>query len=359
MYLQSLQISSFKNHEFRHFEFSPLVNCLTGLNGSGKTNVLDAIHYLCLTKSHSGLPDKSLIRREGNFFRIEGLFVRDGIPEKVIAKCGLGQRRVLERNGGPVQRISDYIGMYPMVMIAPDDGALVQEGGEERRRFMDVTLAQISAHYLLQLVRVNSLLRQRSALLRQASLSGNLDMDLLKALDYQLLEPSTYIFQAREDLIRTFAPVFEAIYAHITADREQVQVQYASDLHHKPLEAWLTELLPKDRLLQRTGAGIHRDDLLLTMNNQPVRKFASQGQLKSTLLALRLAQYEFLMQQKKLMPVLLLDDIFDKLDENRVSNLLSVIKARGYGQTFITDTHAEKLRAVLTGWATDYGHFHL
>jgi DNA replication and repair protein RecF len=358
--LQRLKITQFKNYEQQSFEFSPRMNCLTGLNGMGKTNVLDAIHYLCLSRNHSGLPDKSLVRQGESFFRLEGHFEDpDGAPQKVVVKYQGPQKKVFERNDVPVTRLTDFVGHFPVVMIAPDDVSLVQEGSEERRRFLDATLSQMSAEYLQYLLTYNQLLKQRNALLKSFAQERRFDATLLEALDLQMLRPAAHIYAARTRLVEALAPLFSEAYAAISDSREQVSLAYDADQHTQDMAALLEQNRDKDRLLERTSAGPHRDDLELGMDGLPVRKFASQGQLKSYLLAMRLAQYALLRQEKQQAPLLLLDDIFDKLDEQRVRQLIQWLLGGAYGQIFITDTQRARMETIIHAFPGDYALFEI
>lgn len=336
---------------------SPRLNCFTGLNGMGKTNILDAIYFLCLCKSNSGLPDKNLVRHGEGFFRIEGIFLKEEKKEKIAAKFATGKPKIIERNGVEYSKLADYIGDFPAVMIAPDDVALVQEGSEDRRRFIDATLSQLSQTYLQQLMVYNALLKQRNALLKYFGEQRRFDPALLEAIDQQMTTPAELIYRERSKFATAFAPVFAECYADISGGREVVEVVYESDLSRAPLPELLEAALEKDRILQRSTAGPHRDDLALLMDALPVKKFASQGQLKSFLLALRLAQYEILRREKSLSPLLLLDDIFDKLDEQRVRQLVSLLLRRNFGQIFITDTQRSRIEAVVASFTGEYRVF--
>lgn len=347
MFLSRLQLANFKNYESQRLDFSARLNCLTGLNGMGKTNVLDAIHLLCLCKSHSGLGDRSLVRHETSFYRVEGYFeLQSGEQTKIVAKFLAGQSKEFERNGNTLERLSDHIGRFPLVMIAPDDVALVQDGSEDRRRFIDSTLSQNSAIYLGSLMTYNTLLRQRNALLKSFAEHHRFDAALLESIDRQMPGPAAVVFSHRKTFEATLIPLFSDFYAAISGSRERVSVVYQSDLEEKSMESLLSENLEKDRILQRTTSGIHKDDLLLFMNEFPVKKFASQGQLKSFLLALRLAQYEALRLSTGTAPILLLDDIFDKLDETRVRHLVGLLLERDFGQVFITTRSETELRRL-------------
>ncbi len=358
VYLSQLKITQFKNYESQALVFSPRMNCLTGLNGMGKTNVLDAIHYLCLCKNHSGLPDKNLIRHGEAFFRLDATFFNEQqASERVVVKYQSGQRKEFERNGAPVLKLTEYVGQYPVVMIAPDDVTLVQDGSEERRRFLDATISQISPEYLQNLLIYNQLLKQRNALLKTFGAERRFDATLLESIDRQMGAPAAVIHQHRQQLAADMAPVFADCYAEISGSREQVSIRYESDLDAMDLPTLFKENIEKDRALERSSAGPHRDELVLGMDGMLVRKFASQGQLKSFLLALRLAQYELLQKAKNVQPLLLLDDIFDKLDEQRVRQLIGLLLNRSFGQIFITDTQRARIESVISSFPGPYSLF--
>lgn len=354
MHLLQLKLTHFKSYSGQSFDFSPRLNCLTGPNGVGKTNVLDAIHFLCLCKSHAGLNDKHLVRHGETFFRLEGKFETAEGSTKIVAKYQLGQRKEMERNGSAYERLTDYIGQFPVVMIAPDDVSLVQDGSEDRRRFLDSTLSQISAGYLQNLLVYNALLKQRNALLKLFAEQRRFDAALLESLDRQMPNPAQQLFEQRRRFVEQLQPNFLEYYAAISGSREQVSLRYESDLEKSNFEVLMAQHLDRDRLLQRTSSGPHRDDLAFFMDGQAVKKFASQGQLKSFLLALRLAQYEVLRQEKGVAPILLLDDIFDKLDAKRVSQLVALLIGRDFGQVFITDTQRGRMESVVSTYPGAY-----
>ncbi len=357
MQLSRLKIINFKNYESQTLDFSPRLNCLTGLNGMGKTNVLDAVFFVCLCKSHSGLNDRNLVRHGEDFFRLEAQFKSGKEKSKVVAKYQLGGRKEFERNGNAVERLSDHIGQFPVVMIAPDDVSLVQEGSEDRRRFLDTTLSQISADYLRNLVQYNALLKQRNALLKLFFEQRRFDSVLLESIDRQMPGPAKALYEQRSSFVEQFKPYFADFYAAISGSREAVDMTYQSDLSKGVLDELFQQSLEKDRVLQRSTVGPHRDDLLLFMDGLPVKKFASQGQLKSYLLALRLAQYEVLRQQIGQTPILLLDDIFDKLDETRVRQLVGLLIERDFGQVFVTDTQRSRMESVVSSFDGTYKMF--
>ncbi|MFN0015077.1 MAG: DNA replication/repair protein RecF [Saprospiraceae bacterium] len=354
VYLRSIKLAQFKNYEQRSLDLSPRLNCFVGLNGTGKTNLLDAVYVLCLTRSHRNLPDKNLILHGEGFFRVEGVFEHDGERSHVVVKFANGQRKEIERNGSPYPRLIDYVGRFPVVMIAPDDIALVQDGSEERRRFLDATLSQISSEYLQNLLTYNALLKQRNALLKMFAEQRRFDPMLLEAVDQQMPEPAAVISEKRREFSNAFSPVFQEMYAAIAGDGEQVAFVLEPGSDSDDFTATLRANIERDRILERTSAGPHRDDLALTLHGHPVKKYASQGQLKSFLLALRLAQYDVLRQEKGVSPLLLLDDIFDKLDEQRVRQLVALLIERNFGQIFITDTQRGRVEAVVSSFAGEY-----
>ena len=357
MHLLTLKLANFKNYTQQALDLSVRLNCFVGLNGMGKTNLLDAVYYLCLTRSHRSLPDKNLIRHGESFFRLEGVFDTGGERNKVVAKFTSGQRKEIERNGTVYTRLTDYIGRFPAVMIAPDDIALVQDGSEERRRFLDTTLSQIYPEYLYNLLVYNNLIKQRNALLKSFAELRRFDLPLLEALDWQLPAPAREIREKRAAFAQAFAPLFQEVYEAIAGSREKVEVRYETDETEADFKLLLLANLEKDRALERTTAGPHRDDLAFALDGQQVKKYASQGQLKSFLLALRLAQYEILRRENGQAPLLLLDDIFDKLDEQRVHQLIALLIRRNFGQIFITDTQRSRIEAVVSSFSGAYKIF--
>ncbi len=313
----------------------------------GKTNLLDAIYYLCMGKSYFSAPDYQVCRHETDFFRLEGHFVRDEKKEKIVAKVQARKKKVFERNDLPYQKLSEHIGLLPVVMIAPDDTEVIREGSELRRRLLDNTISQIDPLYLRHLIQYNNLLRQRNAALKQMGETRIYKADLLDVYDRQMELPAGQIFTKRAAFTEIFAPVLRQAYQQISGNQEAVDCEYYSQLKEATLGELLTERREKDRILQRTTAGIHKDDLKFTLDRRPLKRFASQGQLKSFVLALKLAQYQLLSKEKKMRPLLLLDDIFDKLDSQRVKRLLELLKEHQFGQLFLTDTDPERVAQLL------------
>ncbi len=359
MYIEQLQLTNFKNYEQQSILCSPHVNCFVGLNGMGKTNLLDAVYYLCMTKSHTALNDNNIVRHGGDFFRLEALFQKDGKREKIVAKVIPRKKKVFERNEVPYPRLADHIGEYPVVIIAPNDTNIILEGSEVRRRFLDNTLSQLDPIYLRSLLTYNKILEQRNALLKQFAERRSFNQNLLEAYNVQLIEPAQLICDKRKIFIASFCAVLQEIYQFISMQRETIDCQYQSKLTESNFEQLLVETAEKDRALQRTTTGIHKDDLELKINGYPAKQFASQGQLKSLVLSLKLAQYEILRHEKKMQPLLLLDDIFDKLDKTRVSNLLKLLLEKSFGQIFITDTDEHRVTEIVQQLNTPYQKFYI
>lgn len=357
--LKELILTNFKNYELEKIELSDSVNCFLGDNGMGKTNLLDAIYYLCMTKSHFGINDRNIVRHQTDFFRLEGCFERHRKNERIACKVIPGKQKIIERNAVAYTKLAEHIGFLPVVMIAPDDTALAKEGSEVRRRFMDITLSQQDTDYLSQLVLYNKVLKQRNAALKQFAESRQFDFNLLHSYNQQLLTPAALIYEKRKRFVEVFLPVFERYYQRISADKEQVLCTYQSSLTGTDMQALLDSSIEKDRILQRTTQGIHRDDLVFSFDGMSLKRFASQGQLKSYIFALKLAQYAFLRQQKKLKPILLLDDLFDKLDQHRVRQLLNLLLEEEFGQVFITDTDESRLGDIIASMNISYKAFRI
>ena len=308
---------------------------------------------MCKSGVTSG-SDRLLVRHSEGFFRLDGTFNRLKKKENIVVKYLSGKPKIIERNQVPYSRISEHIGLLPVVMIAPNDTQLAMEGSEERRRFWNATLSQLDQEYLRHLMNYNKILSQRNAYLKSKEA---VKYSLLDIYDQQLLAPATYILEKRKEFTEILIPIFQNYYKKISSDQETVNIEYKSKLIETNFETLLKESREKDRILQRTTTGIHRDDWTFTFNNFPVKKFASQGQLKSYVLAIKLAQYDLLKEQKQIQPVLLLDDIFDKLDHTRVSQLLELLVQSDFGQVFITDTDKNRITAIVESFNVDYRKF--
>ena len=347
MHLASLKLTQFKNYERQALTFSPRLNCFVGFNGAGKTNLLEAIYYLCMSKGYGNLADQYNIRHGDRGARLEGTFdLGDGARDKIVVKLRKRQRKIIERNGTAYERISEHVGRYPVVIVTPDDINLVQEGSATRRRLLDNSLSQTDPQYLTHLIAYNKLLENRNAQLKE--LDGRKDSTgLLSVYDAQLEVPAEYIFRKRREFVAPFTELLLDAYASISGERESVSLAYQSQLSELRWPELLRSRAEKDRVLQRTTGGIHRDDLLFLQDGHPLKRVASQGQLKSFVLSLKLAQYRLLERNTARTPILLLDDIFDKLDRERVRRLLELVMSNAYGQLFITDTDPERVTSLI------------
>lgn len=346
--LNSISLVQFKNYSNRIFNFTERIVGICGKNGVGKTNLLDAIHYLCFTKSYFSRQDANNVMNGHSGFRIEGLF--SGIKEEEKVVCILREtgKKEFSVNKQVYEKFSHHIGKYPCVVVAPDDIQLINNGSEERRKFIDTILAQINAGYLQNLINYNRIMQQRNSLLRSyAEYGGTKDYSVLDALDKQLAKPAELIFEKRRGFLLTFLPHVKQLYNDISSQYEDVILIYESQLFKTSIDQLLKDLRYNDCLAMRTTGGIHRDEIDINMGEKPFKSIASQGQRKSLLYALKLAELALLKKEKGFAPVLLLDDIFEKLDEDRIANLLQRVGTENDGQVFITDTHRDRLEKHL------------
>jgi DNA replication and repair protein RecF len=353
MYLQQLSVINFKNYAGAELTLSPGVNAFLGNNGAGKTNLLDAIHYLSLCKSYFNPIDSQQIKQGEEFFIITGSFNKNDQTEAVACSVKRNQKKQFKRNKKDYQRLADHIGLLPLVMISPYDISIIIEGSEERRKFIDNVISQTDNHYLDELIAYNKALINRNALLKRIAETGRYDPDLLEVLDEQLIASGSRIFAKRRLFMESFTEIFNRHYSFISDNVEQVHMVYESQLLDNDFAVLLKKTIEKDRVLERTTAGIHKDDLQFAIHGMPMKKFGSQGQQKSFLIALKLAQYTYLYQQKKFKPLLLLDDIFDKLDDDRVTKLMQMVSNHDFGQVFITDTSASRVTSVFNNIGVD------
>lgn len=346
MWLQNLSIINFKNFFEGEFLFSPTVNAFVGDNGAGKTNLLDAIHYLSLCKSYFNPIDTIQIRQGSDFFMVQGAFDKKNKNEIISCSLKRNQKKQFKRNKKEYERLADHIGLFPLVMISPYDISIIIEGSEERRKFIDNVISQTDNLYLDELILYNKILANRNALLRQIITRGSYDPQLLDIFNQQLVNSGNRIFEKRKAFMGVFIPIFNKHYHYLTEHAETVELIYDSPLLKDDFDSLLKSSIERDRILERTTVGIHKDDLLFTVHGMPMKKFGSQGQQKSFLIALKLAQYSFLLNNKKFKPLLLLDDIFDKLDEKRTRKLMQMVSDDDFGQIFITDTSRERIMQV-------------
>jgi DNA replication and repair protein RecF len=346
MYLQQLSVINFKNYEEAGLTFSDGVNAFLGNNGAGKTNLLDAIHYLSLCKSYFNPIDSQQIKQGTDFFIITGTFNKNDQIENVAVSVKRNQKKQFKRNKKDYQRLADHIGLLPLVMVSPYDISIIIEGSEERRKFIDNVISQTDNTYLDELINYNKVLANRNALLKLIADTGRYDPSLLEVMDEQLIVSGNRIFEKRRLFMEAFTPIFNKHYQFLSDNAEQVELIYESQLLNDNFGALLKKNLERDRVLERTTAGIHKDELQFAIHGMPMKKFGSQGQQKSFLIALKLAQYSFLDQQKGFKPLLLLDDIFDKLDDLRVTKLMQMVSNHDFGQVFITDTSAGRVENI-------------
>jgi DNA replication and repair protein RecF len=346
MYLQQLSVINFKNYSEAELVFSEGANAFTGNNGAGKTNLLDAIHYLSLCKSYFNPIDSQQIKQGTDFFVISGVFNKSGGKETIACGVKRNQKKQFKRNKKDYQRLADHIGLFPLVMVSPYDISIIIEGSEERRKFIDNVISQTDRLYLDELITYNKVLINRNALLKRIADTGWYDPDLLAVFDEQLVASGNAIFEKRNAFMESFAGIFNRHYQFLSENAEQVDMVYESQLLAGDFAKLLKKNTEKDRVLERTTVGIHKDELQFAIHGMPMKKFGSQGQQKSFLIALKLAQYSFLYQQKGFKPLLLLDDIFDKLDDKRVTKLMQMVSNNDFGQVFITDTSASKVENI-------------
>ncbi|QQT24227.1 MULTISPECIES: DNA replication/repair protein RecF [Sphingobacterium] len=347
MWLKQLSVLNFKNYTESALEFLPEVNAFAGENGAGKTNLLDAIHYLSLCKSYFNPIDSQHIKQGMDWFMVQGSFENDTRTDVISCSLKKNQKKQFKKNKKDYPRLADHIGQFPLVMISPNDSMIITDGSEERRKFMDNVISQTDHHYLDKLITYNKVMLQRNVMLKQARETGQLDLGLLEVLNLQLVEVGAQIFEKRQQFMKDFLPEFEKHYHFLTESAEQVSLVYESPLMTVDFHELLDRNLERDRALERTSQGIHKDDLLFTIHEgMPLKKFGSQGQQKSFLIALKLAQYSFLQARKGFKPLLLLDDIFDKLDERRTRKLMQMVSEDDFGQIFLTDTDSERVQRI-------------
>jgi DNA replication and repair protein RecF len=359
MHLKNIRLTQFKNFSKVQIGFSPEINCLVGNNGSGKTNLLDAVHYLCLTKSAFNAVDVQNIMHGHPFFSLQGDF---DLGEKSLQiKCLLetGKKKQVILNGKPYEKLSGHIGLLPIVLIAPDDTLLIRGGSDDRRKFFDSLLSQLDKNYLKNLIRYHSFLKQRNALLKQFSENNRTDRQLLEPYDRELIALSVIIAHSRSDFMQSYAPLLLHHYSNISEKREAVSIRYDSDCLNDDFRLSFQTSLKKDLLFKRTNCGIHKDDYNFEIGGYPLKKFGSQGQQKSFLIALKLAQFHVLKEMKNTKPILLLDDIFDKLDDQRIKKMMELVANHEFGQLFITDARPERSKRILQGISSNINFFEI
>lgn len=351
MILEKLSVVNYKNIEQAELSFSPKINCFLGNNGMGKTNLLDAIYYLSFCKSHNNSVDSQNIMHGTDFAVIQGWYQINTKVEEFFCSIRRNQKKQFKKNKKEYERLSDHIGLLPLVMVSPSDISLINAGSEERRRFMDMVLSQFDREYLHALIHYNKALQQRNALLKS---DGRIDDMLLDLWDEQLVAEGKIIYTKRSEFITEFIPTFQKYYDLICLSNEKVQLAYTSDLNCDDFALLLRQKREKDKIIGHTSVGIHKDDLDMQMDGYSMKRVGSQGQNKTYVIALKFAQFSFLKQVNQTTPILLLDDIFDKLDSLRVEQIVKLVLDKDFGQIFITDTNREHLADILSNTHGDY-----
>ena len=350
MYLKKLALLNFKNIRQAELAFCPGINALVGDNGAGKTNIIDAVYYLSMCKSALQMTDGQSVRHDADFFLADGAYATDsGKSESIVCSFSRKGGKVLKRNGKVYERLADHVGLIPAVIVSPADSALISDAADERRRYLNAFIAQLDRPYLQAVMRYNAVLAERNRLLKMQP-----DETMLQIYDRQLCEHGNKIHDRRREFVQRLQPVVAEYYRTLSGDREQVELLYKSELNERPFEEVLQNARQRDLVNEFTTAGIHRDDLVLKIGGYPLRKYGSQGQQKSFLIALKLAQYAIVAEEKHEHPILLLDDLFDKLDAGRVEQLIRLVSAETFGQIFISDCNPTRLKRILDRAGGDY-----
>ncbi len=357
MFLRKLNLLNFKTYSELDIELSPKLNCFVGNNGVGKTNLFDSIYYLAFCKSYFNSLDANNIKHSHDFFMIQGEFVIDGQVERVHCALKKDQKKKIRRNDKEYQKLADHIGLIPLVMVSPADTSLILEGSEERRRYMNGVISQYDRQYLDDVIRYNKALTQRNRLLKEFARQRYFDEDSLFIWDDQMSILGERIYQRRKDFISQLLPIFQYYYDYISSGHEQVELKYMTQAGERPLSELMMEAHDKDKQLQFSSVGIHRDDLVLELSGYPMKQQGSQGQQKTYLVALKMAQFDFLKKISTVRPLILLDDVFDKLDANRVTQIIKLVSEDHFGQIFITDTNLPHLQSILSGLTAEYRLF--
>lgn len=352
--LEKIVISDFRNIQLQELDFSPNVNCISGNNGEGKTNLLDAIYYLSMTKSAFATSDKFSFRHGADEFSLSGTYrMENGLSSRFAMKMTSKGEKKVRRDDKAYGKVSEHVGILPIVMVSPSDISMVSESGEERRRFVNSVLSQMDREYMSSLQQYNRLLLQRNRMLKEY----DHDRSLLEIIDMRMAACAEPVHQARRNFIDELRPIVADYYRDISGGTELVDIIYESELSKASLDMILQSSYEKDRILKYTSSGVQRDDFIFVMNGHPIRRCGSQGQQKSFLVALKFAQYEIMKRKYGFAPMLLLDDVFDKLDMGRVSNLLQMVTGNDFGQIFITDSNKVRMVGIVDGLTRDRAYF--
>jgi len=358
MYLKKLQLNNFKNCASAEMEFSEKVNCFVGDNGAGKTNILDAIYYLSFCKSYFNQIDQQNIKHEQDFFAVHGeYFNQANTNDKISCVQKKAKKKSFKINKKEYNRLADHIGLIPLVMISPYDRDLINEGSELRRKYIDGVISQFDSIYLKKLLAYNKSLLQRNALLKQFAEHRYFEDASLQVWNDKLADLGQFIFEKRKEFLLEFNPQFEDYYRYLSGGKESVEIEYNSQLYSSSLSELFAQSLQKDQMLRYTSHGIHKDDLIFKINGFPIKKYGSQGQQKTFVIAIKLAQFEFTRQQKGFKPILLFDDIFDKLDDKRVQQIIHLVNENNFGQVFVTDTQKQRVENIFKEAEIDHKIF--
>ncbi len=348
VFLKNISIINYKNILDKEFKLDPKINCFVGNNGVGKTNILDAIYHLSMGKSYFNIKNDQIINKGKNYMLVDGVFELNGKKESIVCSLKLGEKKVLKRNAKPYKKFSNHIGLIPVVLISPYDNDLINEGSSERRKFIDSIISQNDKEYLTNLIAYTKVIQNRNKLLKQYNKSVDFDLDTIRVYDDQIYKLSGPIFNARENFIKEFAPLVIEKYKQISDNKEEISINYKSDLINNNIQNLIEDSFQKDVILQFTSVGLHKDDFIFNIDNNRIKKFGSQGQQKSFLIALKLAQFDYLKNKTGNSPILLMDDIFDKLDLYRVKRIVEIVNSTNFGQLFLSDTDKERIERVLS-----------
>ena len=348
VFLKKISIINYKNILDKEYELDPKINCFVGDNGVGKTNILDAVYHLSMGKSYFNVKNDQLINRGKDYMLVDGVFELNNKNESIVFSLKIGEKKVLKRNGKPYKKFSNHIGLIPVVLISPYDNDLINEGSSERRKFIDSIISQNDKEYLINLIAYTRVIQNRNKLLKQYNRSVDFDLDTIKVYDDQIYKLSEPIFKARDKFIKEFTPLVLEKYKHISDDKEKISIEYKSDLINNHVENLIKDSFQKDVILQYTSVGLHKDDFVFNIDENRIKRFGSQGQQKSFLIALKLAQFDYLKNETGNSPILLMDDIFDKLDLMRVKRIVEIVNSTNFGQLFLYDTDKERIEKVLS-----------
>ena len=348
VFLKKISIINYKNILDKEYELDPKINCFVGDNGVGKTNILDAVYHLSMGKSYFNVKNDQLINRGKDYMLVDGVFELNNKNESIVFSLKIGEKKVLKRNGKPYKKFSNHIGLIPVVLISPYDNDLINEGSSERRKFIDSIISQNDKEYLINLIAYTRVIQNRNKLLKQYNRSVDFDLDTIKVYDDQIYKLSEPIFKARDKFIKEFTPLVLEKYKHISDDKEKISIEYKSDLIDNHVENLIKDSFQKDVILQYTSVGLHKDDFVFNIDENRIKRFGSQGQQKSFLIALKLAQFNYLKNETGNSPILLMDDVFDKLDLMRVKRIVEIVNSTNFGQLFLSDTDKERIEKVLS-----------